>query len=258
MTKKSYAITNKYLLQAVANIRKYQLHGRRAGLTLGSTKSGVHADGSKALMAFFKKHKQEIEACCKSDNKDLNDEDELIVNQILPEMTGNLVPSFFGNSVAPPLPFPLPLLSEKECIQYLSPLIRKDLAVNKGLVVHRINWGDPKHEPRCWDNRLRPWHTVSNPAHPQLVKHDVPMVDALKGSIRNQLILEHLDPETHIDPQMDQKLLKMKQRARGFKISQPEQPCEPRVIQLEVTVPAVTPTFPVRTCIRAGAGKSWA
>ena len=224
MTKKSYATSSKYLIQSVNNMRKYVTHGRRAGLTIGSNQAGLHADGSNALYEVFLKHKHEFEMAARKDNKDLNDEDDSVVRNVLPSVaqSESVVPSFFSKGTAPFLPYPVSLLSEDEAMKYLLPIIRKELAVHKSLVVSRIRWGDPKHAPQCWPETVASWITVSNPAHGQKVKHSMPMVEILKLAITNHLVSEGIDPEQHIDPQMDQKMLQMKNRARGFKISQPK------------------------------------
>ena len=102
-----------------------------------------------------------------------------------------------GKSV-PMLPWPLDIMNEAECIKYLLPEIKKDIAENTGRTVSRIHWGSEKDHPACWPDDLVPWQSVTNPNHVQETNFGIMFVLVLQEAISRRLRLKGFDPVYHI------------------------------------------------------------
>ena len=223
MTRKGYNTNQKYLIQSVKNTRKYVTHGRNPAVLIAVNKAGLHIFGSTEMEKVVRDHIDQFIAASKKDKKGLNDEDTEVVRQNLPpspaQSGGDIVSALYSNSDTPRLPYRLDAMSEEDVKDYLLPIIRKELAIHKGIQISRIRWSDPAHMPPCWPNNMAPWEMVGNPAHSQKQQLGHQMVDIMKAAIYNHLTMKGIDPSTYIDPHCDQKKLKNKLRARGNKFT---------------------------------------
>ena len=137
---------------------------------------GITCYGSKKVTEVFQKYEAEFLEASLSDTVGLNDEDQNTANSFLlasiDEENGVMGSVVSSNSV-PLLPWPVDLMNEQECVKYVLPELRKDIAENKGISVSRINWGSEEHHPECWADDLAPWKNVGNANHTQTNKFDV-------------------------------------------------------------------------------------
>ena len=78
----------------------------------------------------------------------------------------------------------LAIMNDKNCRAWLVPQILMDLVESGKAPKRFVKWGDPQCRPSFWPEDLAKWETISNPAHPQKVKWDLPMVEIMKGKIK--------------------------------------------------------------------------
>ena len=117
------------------------------------------------------------------------------------------------------LPCPVQLMNSNQLYEWLTPEIRKDIIEQGFAPKTKIPWGDPEFLPKCWPNKLWPWHLVSNPNQNQ--KHHRPknvgFVDTLKAAVSNRLKNLNIDPEMYISEDYTEEEDIKKRRARGLK-----------------------------------------
>ena len=72
-------------------------------------------------------------------------------------------------------------MNEHECVKYLLPELKKDVAENIGQTVSRIAWD----HPQFWANDLAPWCSVGNINHTQQMKFGIPFINVIQET-KNQ------------------------------------------------------------------------
>ena len=192
--KKPHQITNRYSEITFKNIYKYIISSRRAGLATIFGPCGITSYGSKNLQLVFKKYESEFLEACIEDTKGLNDEDRRVVEDFAPVSIDqdNVMGAVLSMNEVPLLPWPLNIMNEHECVKYLLPELKKDIAENTGRTVSRIAWGSERDHPKCWADDLAPWCSVGNINHTQQTKFDVIMVDVLQETISRRIKMKGL------------------------------------------------------------------
>ena len=224
--KKSFASTQNMLKSALNGMSKYSKHARRGFLVIVQDNTGLHRFGTKNLVDRFLESKscancvilQSWEDAAREDTKNLNSEEaEEAFNAAPAAVDGpDILANLYQVNDVPKLPFAVEIMSEKEAGAWLLPELKKDLVENGSKPVNRINWGDEKFHPKCWADEIVPWHKVSNICHPQKIKLDVPICEALKASIKKRLKQKNIDPNQHIDEKADPIKAKRKKMVRGI------------------------------------------
>ena len=224
--KKSFAKYQQMLKSALNGITKYSHNSRRGFILIVEDNTGLHKFGTKNLVEKFTKTKNCIicekddtwEEVARLDTREMNSEDIGDVLEAAPKIGDNMdiLASLYEANEVPKLPFAVDILTEKEAGAWLLPELKKDLVENGSKPVSRIGWGDEKFRPKCWAEDLAEWTTVSNISHPQKNKLKVPIVEVLKATIKNRLKQKNINPDDHVDSNLDKKKEKRKMMARGL------------------------------------------
>ena len=88
-------------------------------------------------------------------------------------------------------------------------------------------WGDENFHPKCWADEIVEWSKVSNLAHPQKQKLDIPSVKVLHATIKKRLEQKGIDPKKHIDEKNDKNVEERKKKTRGLHKNNPDVPILP-------------------------------
>ena len=125
-------------------------------------------------------------AAARADTRDLNSEDieEATVAAPVKNLDKDVIATMYETNEIPKLPYDVDLLSEKEARAWILPELKKDLVENGSKPVNRIIWGDENFHPKCWADEIVEWSKVSNLAHPQKQKLDIPIVKVLHATIK--------------------------------------------------------------------------
>ena len=215
--KKSFAQSQQMLKAALKTINKYSQSARRGFLLLVEDNTGLHKFGTKNMAEKFVATTlcdqcSEIKswsAAARADTRDLNSEDveEAIVAAPLDK---DVIATMYETNEIPKLPYDVDLLSEKEARAWILPELKKDLVENGSRPVNRIVWGDENFHPKCWADEIVEWSKVSNLAHPQKQKLDIPIVKVLHATIKKRLQQKGID----LKNMLMRKMIKMWRRER--------------------------------------------
>ena len=221
--KKSFNVYQNTLKAGLTAMKKYSDTSRRGFLVIVQDNTGLHKFGTKNLVEQFQKTKS-CQACCgwedaaKVDTKDLNSENSDDISDVSAKasISNHILADVYMGGDVPKLPFDVDIMSEKEAADWILPELKKDLVENGAKPVSRIVWGDPNMHPKCWADDVAEWEKVTNIRKSQKNKLGVPIVDALKATIKNRLRQKGIDPKEHIITTCDQKKALRKQKVRGL------------------------------------------
>ena len=224
--KKSFAQSQQMLKAALKTINKYSQSARRGFLLLVEDNTGLHKFGTKNMAEKFVattlcdqcSETKSWTAAARADTRDLNSEDIEEANVAAPvkNLDKDVIATMYETNEIPKLPYDVDLLSEKEARAWILPELKKDLVENGSRPVNRIVWGDENFHPKCWADDIVEWSKVSNLAHPQKQKLDIPIVKVLHATIKKRLQQKGIDPKKHVDEKNDKNVEERKKKTRGI------------------------------------------
>ena len=244
--KREFKHTKLYEQRAIAQCKKWIMHGRRGCLVIFHDKSGVHAYGSKKMKAVYERNYGQFATAAAEDTKNLADIDSEVIEESVPPENDNenVVATMYNNTFLRKLPCHLPLMSEDEVVNETRPLLRMEICKKLGTAIGNIKWTKPSHEVDLFPKNK--WSTFCNPSQKQTQEFKNENVAAKKCSILKEFIMlfylsRGINVRNHVE--QDDKDILSKCRARSLKSLDEayeemySQFCDPRLLGLSLQHP---------------------
>ena len=258
--KREFKHTKLYEQRAIAQCKKWIMHGRRGCLVIFHDKSGVHAYGSKKMKAVYERHYGQFATAASEDTKNLADIDSEVIEESVPPENDNenVVASMYNNTYLKELKCHLPLMSEDEVVNETRPLLRMEICKKLGEAIGNIKWSKPCHEVDLFPQNK--WSTFCNPSQKQTKEFKNENVAKKKCSILKEFIMlfylsRGINVRSHVV--QDDKDILSKLRARSLKSLDEayeemySEFCDPRLLGLSLQNPV-----PVSQTLGSRAGSS--
>ena len=190
---------SKALEAAFKSIFGYCVNSGEPYVLVVKSKEGWIKYGTKELVKLIESQMSTIKEAGLVDKRNLHDQDFAIVQETLPAKIDpkDATKSLYKGLIPPLLPYPLHLLNDNQCRDYLLPEIRRDIAARTGKCEFRIQWSKECHKPSFWPDEFD-WKKVKNPSGGDNSWCGVTFQEVMQLAIKNRLLQKGLDPENHV------------------------------------------------------------